>query len=265
MFYYEIKEREGKVPGIIAAIGYIALWIVLMLAVDFTHEKRDMTGEGILVDFGDGDQGAGAAELSDSEISEASSASGSIPGIEPDQMLTQDHEDAPAVSQSRQDQRQATAQTPVNTPNTPPAQSERPREVNRLALFPGSTAGGTSASEGSTQGSGNQGSPDGTPGGSHDGTGAGAGGTGFSLAGRSVLGALVKPQYGPRKSGRIVIDIIVDASGKVTGAEYRPQGSNSNDAELVTAAKRAAMQSKFNAVEGDDLQRGTITYNFILK
>lgn len=44
------------------------------------------------------------------------------------------------------------------------------------------------------------------------------------LQGRGLVGSLPKPAYPGNKSGKIVIRVTVDASGKVTGAAFEPKG-----------------------------------------
>ena len=112
---------------------------------------------------------------------------------------------------------------------------------------------------------GRQGTPFGTPGGDPGGTGLGTSGVGFDLAGRNLIGSLPLPEYGPNKSGRVVVDITVDREGRVTQAFPRAQGSTTTDSELIHAATAAALKARFDMVDDDGLKNGTITYNFILK
>ncbi|UKI40173.1 MAG: energy transducer TonB [Alistipes putredinis] len=54
---------------------------------------------------------------------------------------------------------------------------------------------------------------------------------------------------------------MVDAAGNVTSAT-KAVGTSIADMELVGAALKAARQARFSAAEGQDVQRGTITYVF---
>ena len=84
-----------------------------------------------------------------------------------------------------------------------------------------------------------------------------------SLAGRSLQGALPRPEYGAREEGRVVIEITVDRRGRVTDATYRSVGSTTQNSTLINAALRAARQARFNEDENAPIsQRGTIAYNF---
>ena len=157
-------------------------------------------------------------------------------------------------------------ETPGQTPQRSDAQqpAEQPRTVNRRALFPGHTAGSTSTSEGPAAGEGNAGDLSGAPEGSHDGTGQSDSGIAYDLSGRSVVGKLPKPSYPGNESGKVVVDVTVDASGRVTYASYRAQGSTTNSKRLVDAAVEAARKARFSSSESL-MQTGTITYVFTLE
>ena len=52
------------------------------------------------------------------------------------------------------------------------------------------------------------------------------------LKGRGLVGNLPKPDYPGNKTGKIVIRVTVDASGRVTGASFEPKGSTESDPQL---------------------------------
>lgn len=265
MQYYDDNDRGSKRAGAIAAMLYIALWVVLMLVVKITIQTKE-TGEGILVDFGDVENAGGMMAAAQAAAAENHRPSDTPPVVNPEDMMTQDFEEAPEVprQQPRPERRPSDSDQQQQQQAAPPVE-EPPRQPDQRALFPGSNQQANSTSQGVTEGEGRQGSQEGTPGGDPTGSGTGQGGTGFSLAGRSIVGALPQPRYGPNKSGRVVIDIQVDATGKVVRAIPRGQGSTTNDSELISTAMEAAQKAVFNKIEGDGLQTGTITYNFILK
>lgn len=62
------------------------------------------------------------------------------------------------------------------------------------------------------------------------------------------------------QNGKVVMDIVVDPSGKVTSASYQPRGSNITEPKYKEMARRAAMQLKMPKTEGG--MRGPITFNF---
>ena len=113
-----------------------------------------------------------------------------------------------------------------------------------------------------TTGSGIQGNPQSaSPVGSSSGTGYGE----FNLGGRTLgLGGLPRPAYTVSEEGRIVINITVDPSGNVIFAEIG-KGTNIENNSLRTSALEAARKAKFNSINGNNNQSGTITYLYSLK
>lgn len=84
------------------------------------------------------------------------------------------------------------------------------------------------------------------------------------LQGRGLVGALPKPRYSANESGKVVIRVTVDQTGRVTTATYEPRGSTLSNPQLIEEARRAALQARFT--ESRSLvQGGTITYLFTLK
>ena len=78
---------------------------------------------------------------------------------------------------------------------------------------------------------------------------------------RGLVGDLPKPSYPGSKSGKVIVRVTVDASGRVTSAAYEPKGSTTDAAELVEAAKAAARKARFTEGRAA-VQGGTITYVF---
>lgn len=94
-----------------------------------------------------------------------------------------------------------------------------------------------------------------------DGSDAYAGSLDAGLRGRGLVGVLPKPEYTANAAGKVLIDVTVDSSGRVTTATYRQNGSTTNNSVLVEAARRAALKARFT--ESDRfVQGGTITYIF---
>lgn len=65
------------------------------------------------------------------------------------------------------------------------------------------------------------------------------------------------------EDAKVAVDIVVDASGNVTSAEYQAKGSTTTDANLKAIAIRKAHQVKFNA--GSDESSGTLIFKFKVK
>lgn len=143
---------------------------------------------------------------------------------------------------------------------------EEPKPVvNKRALYTGSSSDTQGTNQGITEGAGDQGKPHGYKE-SDDYTGQGGSGNGisFSLGGRGSL-FLDKPTARFKEQGTVVVGIWVDREGNVKKAQVSAKGTTVLDQNLRKIAVDAAYNSTFakdnNAAE---LQRGTITYNFIL-
>ncbi|MCD6332967.1 MAG: TonB family protein [Bacteroidales bacterium] len=92
-------------------------------------------------------------------------------------------------------------------------------------------------------------------------------GISFSLEGRNVIGTLAKPEYKVNDYGTVVVEITVNKEGKVVAAVPGKKGSTTNDSRLLEAARKAALQARFNKVTSTNAaiyQKGTITYHFRL-
>src|SRR5450759_3575104 len=99
------------------------------------------------------------------------------------------------------------------------------------------------------------------------GTGSGTGdvGVSYNLAGRGFQ-KLPSPKYDYQGEGRVVVEVSVDRSGKVIQAVAGTKGSTTLDDYLLKVSKDAAMEAQFESKPDAPLiQKGTITFNFILK
>lgn len=134
--------------------------------------------------------------------------------------------------------------------------------------FSGAKNTGTSStSEGIAGGQGNQGVPQGSPDSKIRGEGSGTGkiGISYDLGGRGSQ-YLAEPKYDYQGEGKVVVEVTVDRSGKVTQAILGAKGSTTLDEYLLKAAKEAALKTQFEAKpDAPVFQKGTIIYNFVLK
>lgn len=135
--------------------------------------------------------------------------------------------------------------------------------------------GATGSGQGNTGKPGNQGIPGGTgnnPFGKSNGTGGGTGGGSGSGSGGSVgdgFGTRRVTSWGQindnsQVAGKVVIDVCVDASGRVISAEPTSRGSTTSDAGLRNKAVAAARQTRFQASDNPK-QCGTLVWNFRLQ
>ncbi|VAW24264.1 Ferric siderophore transport system, periplasmic binding protein TonB [hydrothermal vent metagenome] len=133
----------------------------------------------------------------------------------------------------------------------------------------GGAGQGNSKSQGVTFPGGNQGSPLGSPNSNRYGTGgSGPGNRGdgpsYSLAGRNAT-SLPLPNYPGNEEGVVVVQVTVNKNGAVVKAVPGVRGSNTMNPELLAAARKAALQARFNPDNNAPaLQQGKITYRFVL-
>jgi len=133
----------------------------------------------------------------------------------------------------------------------------------------GGTGSGTGQSQGVNFPGGNQGVPTGDPNATTYGPGGGTGTSGsgisYNLSGRTA-NSTPKPNFPGKEDGIVVVKITVDRNGRVTSAEPGQRGTTTMNSDLHDAAKRAALQAKFNVDENAPaFQTGTITYRFIIQ
>ncbi len=86
------------------------------------------------------------------------------------------------------------------------------------------------------------------------------GGNNWTLAGRNIKGTLPQPSSDFRQEGTVIVQIRVNAAGKVV--EAKVIGGDVADRYTLEVALNAAKKARFT--EGDGEQIGTITYIFKL-
>ena len=265
------RSKKGLFGTIVFHAGLLAFAILFGFATPLPLPEE----EGILINFGTDDFGAGDEEPMYSEIPEESTPppqEAVTPTESTEEIISQDFEEAPVVAEKPQDIKQEEIITPkeevkpVVEEQAPPPEPEPPK-VNERALYKGRKDTDATGSEGVTQGEGNQGSITGSPDSDNyaDGLSTGGGGINFSLAGRNPV-SIPKPEYNAQVSGTIVVRIRVNRDGKVISAEPGYKGTNILDESLLEAARKAALKARFNAkADAAYTQTGTITYHFVLQ
>lgn len=272
MSYFQ-EHRKGIIGTI---IFHVILGAILMF-FGYTTPLPLPEEEGILINFGDSDEGSGQVEpqYSESEPQETiQEQQESEPEASPSQAeegnVTQDYEDAPALKEQGKKEEKKEERTEVKPKPTEkkPEVKKEEWKVNERALFPGrDRSNDSNSSEGEAQGNNNQGSTTGSVDSKNHvgGESMGTSGTSFSLAGRNPE-SLPKPAYNQQIEGKVVVEITVDKYGNVTNAVPGVKGSTTLDANLLTAAKKAALKAKFDKKpDAPAYQKGTITYFFKLQ
>lgn len=274
---HQLSKRE-KNDRLVAALASAAFHGLVLLALIFLALRTPLplpAEQGVEVNLGYADQGTGDIQPDQPAMAANQTTAPPAPSSPArEEFATQNTEEAPALPDRRTNRPANTDLRPVRTEPAPRPQPEQqpattqpepqPR-VNERALFRSSGAGSATGSEGITGQQGDQGRPDGLREiNRYEGQGGQGGGPAFSLGGRGAK-FLDKPGNNFREQGNVVVDIWVDRNGKVTRAEVNLRGTTIVDSNLRNQAVRAALNSSFTAdANAADLQRGTITYTFII-
>ena len=189
------------------------------------------------------------------------------PQAEPN--LTQNLEETVAI-ETGEKEKPVTSQDTPQQPTPEEIQAEKERQAAEEAQnLMANAFGRSSTMQASTPTETNtdvQGTPGSTEGNSSQGksTGTGSYGT-WDLGGRDLLGELPRPAYnGIQEEGRVVVTITVDPEGNVVDTRINNR-TNTTNLQLRNAAEEAARRTKFNAINAENNQTGTITYYFKLK
>lgn len=287
---HQFPSERGK--GLAGTIIFHSVLFLLLVLVSFSVPPLPEKEQGIMVNFGTDETGMGMIEPSLPAGQEAAAppVPDNSPNVREEPLLTQNTEEAPEVKKVDPDaarrererieaSKKLKAEMEAERVRKLEAEIERKRIeaeqqrqsdiMNRTknALANSKNAGTSSTSEGIAGGAGNQGSPTGSVSSNVRGEGSGTGNKGISynLEGRGFQ-SLPSPKYDYQGEGRVVVDVSVDRTGRVIQAIPGTKGSTTLDEYLLKVAKDAAMQAKFDAKpDAPQVQKGTITYNFILK
>jgi len=283
------EKRKGFVGTAVIHAGLF----VLMLIIGFSTPPPVTEEMGILVNFGTDETGLGIIEPSPAPAVEelvTPPPSQNIVTDEEEPLLTQNIEEAPEVKKVDPDaERKRREQIEAERIRREELEAERRRKEEaeaerrrieaeqkrqeeiasktRAALAGAKNAGTSSTSEGVAGGPGNQGSPTGSVDSQNRGEGGGLGDSGisYSLEGRGVQ-KLPRPKYNYQEGGRVVVEVSVDRSGRVTQATAGIKGSTTLNENLLRVAREAALETRFDPKpDAPPVQKGSITYNFILK
>ena len=288
----KLPSESGK--GIIGTslihLGILALLII----VGFSAPIPPDTERGILVNFGTDETGSGLIEPSPPQSREETAQAQPNAVTQPakeEPLVTQNFDkEAPAVKKvDPEAEKRKKEQLEADRKRREELEAEKIRKAaedaekkrveaeqkrasdifnkTKNALSNSKNTGTNTTGEGITGGAGNQGVTTGSVDSKVRGEGSGTGDKGISydLQGRGFQ-SLPSPRYDYQGEGRVVVEVSVDRSGKVTQAVPGGKGSTTLDDYLLTVAKEAALKATFAPKPDAPLiQKGTITYNFILK
>ncbi len=264
--------------GLIGTIVFHVIILMLIMFWGFSTPLPLPSEEGILINFGTDEFGAGSEEpeysaeqvpeVEKSEKAETVKETVKETDTEEKNILEQDFEEAPTIDKNIKDKEPEQNNDKKEIKEEEKTKiEEKPKEIDKKALFPGQNKSNKSESEGITDGNGNQGGKDGSVNSDNyaDGNSKGQGGISYSLVGRNPE-SLPKPEYPNNEQGKVVVEVTVDRAGNVIAANPGVKGSTTNDFSLLKAAKKAALSAKFDRKpDAPAFQKGKITYHFVLE
>lgn len=266
----EAAENKNKYLAVVFTLGFHALLFLLFILIVFITPIPPFEIKPVPeIEIGLGMEGAGNT---------ASGGSGqNDPNIETsmDAAITAS-DPAPNIITDETESETAVKTNPNATPENTTVETLSPEEkaekeqlekalakIKAMKDKKGKGDGGKNT--GGTGNGNNTGVGDGPGTGIGDGTPGGPGGTGLDLKGRWLL---KKPDRmtDSEEEGTVIVEIIVDRTGKVISAKPGVRGSSTTNSKLYAKARGAAMQFKFNPnPDAAEEQRGTYTFKFTLE
>ncbi|MGL4293005.1 MAG: TonB family protein [Bacteroidales bacterium] len=269
-----MEDKRNKGIGLVGTIAFHALLIGLLIFAGFTRiEPQDEEGILVMVGTAEGldtgrpsqpDPSPVQPEPQPEVIPEAPSA----PEVK-EEIVTQDTEESLRLAEAKKKEQQEKERIRKEEERKRKEEAERKRLEeekkkkeaaikNKVAnVFQNASKTGTQGS--ATEGTASKGSPQG-----NSDTGATSGSPGYGsydLGGRGLRGSLPRPSFSVNESGKVVVNITVDESGKVINAIVG-RGTTTTSAELRNRAMEAARKALFETKSGVTTQSGTITYYF---
>jgi protein TonB len=274
------KGDQRRSAAVTILLHLLMIFLFFFVGLTYLDPKPEA---GIAINFGFDTDGAGDSEAAPLETYtppqpvQQQSEQREVSESPMEDVVTQEVEDAPAISKPKPEKKPVPQPEKVEEPVKPveqPKQVPTPKPSSALQQALQSSQSGKGSGEGSTTGGGDQGSPDGDRmsrgdggGGSAPGTGSGAGGTGnYRLGNRAAL-TRPKPEGCPGE-GRVVVRVSVDREGRVveaTAGDRIPNGpaSNTFDACLLRISREAALKTRWEGdADAPELQIGYIIYLF---
>ena len=258
-----MAANKDKFRGIIVtALFHIGI-IILLLILGFSTSLPLPGEEGVEISLGTDDQGMGEVQPDKLIVKKKETHPPPQQSFDDEHIVTQDTEPAPVIKKTEGEKKEE-----VITEEAVKKEIEKEEQkVNPAALYKGKSKDDSKQiNEGITGEEGDQGKPAGRKDSkNYQGHGGFGDGLSYSLSGREPK-YLPKPSKKFKENGTVVVQITVDKYGKVTKAVAIDKGSNTTNTALRRMAEEAAKKSIFNAKpSAPEIQRGTITYHFIVK
>ncbi len=265
-------KYDEKIYG---SLGSIVTLLLLFLLLWFVSINTPYTPEeeGVMVSFGDSDDGGGQyTEEPASSPSESVSPPPAPAQPSDNDYMTQEDEQALALQKQREEEKKRKQQEEaerLKKQKEEEARLEAERIAQEKAIAEqkareqaaidkanqlGSLFGNSGSSQGANGDNSNSSGTKGNPAGHGN-----SGGNSWSLSGRDLKGTIGKPSLPPgTQSGVVVVSIRVNAAGKVISAT-QGQGTTISETATIRACIDKAYTVTFSAGEGDVI--GNIKFN----
>ena len=291
------QNKSNQQSFIITTVAMTALLLILFF-ITLSHPIVEDAIDGVMIDFGQTDDGLGDDNLREAG-GQSSSPAEAVSNPEPTPPTptkavtspvstprnnTVVSEDPQAVAIAKMQKEEKIRQQKALLEQQRIAEAVAKAEKERLAQLAQAQAAKDQVANAWTKGKNTKGQGGGQGNANGDGPGGGQGntkpggnqgnpngvpggdpngkGTTYDLKGRTWR---QKPLVfdNTQKTGNVVVAIKVDKGGNVVYAKYQQKGSNTTDQYLIQLAEQSALKSKFSADLGaDDEQFGTITFKF---
>ncbi|MBQ2906519.1 MAG: energy transducer TonB [Bacteroidales bacterium] len=249
------NKDKNRIVGIVVTTVFHAVALVLLLTLCFTT-PLPLPGEaGVEVDMG---MYAHVNETSYQQVEETSVKEVVEETDEIEEDILSEDEDVPEIEEEIVEEVEEVEEEVIEE-----IEEEKP-VVNQRALFQAPKVK-DDTSDSIIDNIGDKGNPNSLKDiDRYDGHGGSGGGPAYDLGGRGAK-SISTPSRDFKEEGKVVVDIWVDKEGRVQRTEIG-KGTTVTDSNMLESAKRAAYNSIFNKDEkAADLQRGTITYTFIMR
>lgn len=253
-----LKQKSN----IIAAAGTLVALLLLFLLLWFVSMGAPVMpeDEGIEVSFGEVQEAGGSEPNPEAQSVPMESVAPPPAPSKPtnNNLMTQEDEETLALQRQREKEEKARkeeeaeriAKEKALAEQKAKEQAAKDKAAAMGSLFGNNPAGAQGS--GDTKGEGQKGNPV-----AGHGT---SGGNNWSLAGRSLKGALPQPKNEFNQDGKVVVSIWVLPDGTVKDAQIT-RGTTISDKSTLQLALNAARRAKFSESD-NSIQTGTITYNF---
>ena len=272
----EYNNKKDRIAALLLALlvfGLFLLFLFYFVIVTPTPPYPPSVYTEVAIDFEGGGGADGAQGDGNPEMTNPEKATTNVAPSEAEDIVTSATDDPiePLVKPKKKPKKPKKQPKEVHVAKAEVQAPKASKELQDLSnLFVNALNQSSSGHGGSSDGTGKADKGDGHgKGGTGDGSGEGNGtgngkGNGYSLKGRKLL---KRPEVfdNSQEQGTVVVQIIVDETGKVIDAIPGYRGTSTQSAYLYTLARQAAKTARFSpSPDGKKEQKGTYTFVFRL-